>query len=222
MFCDLFARKTFTLIGFSIFPLLAACSGPDQDLDPRPSQTIQAAKFESIDSPTDFENALHETGNAQGHGYAQYKMIIDHTTFAGDCEASFMIAHEFGANSQWSVEEVDELLDKGMGERTATPDVYYRDGQIWFLDFGPDDEDISGPINDDGQFRIVGGEYPRSAYCRFFIYEGQFNREGETFDGVIRSVIHSWDEEPKGSCHAESPFHARMVKNFLPPDPPKR
>ncbi len=195
---------------------LSACGGSNNEIDPSVSAVVEAAKFDPIDSPQLFQESFNEIGNAEDWGFAKFEVTFERTTFSDDCEPSFLQAE--GLAPDLSVEDLDEIMENGYPKRTAFLNVYYRDGQIWFLEYG--DKDIKGAINDDGTFRIVSGEYPRAERCHFFVFEGRL--EGNSMEGTFQYYIHSWDEEPRGSCHFVSPFRGETdLAFYYPPNPPE-
>ncbi len=202
-------------IPFLLLLALSACGGTEDEIDQSVSAVVEAAKFEPIDSPRLFEESLQEIGNAKGYGFAKFEVTFERTTFSDDCEASFLQAEGFAP--EIPVEELEEIIANGYPSRTAFLNVYYRGGEIWFLEYG--DTDIKGAINEDGTFRIVSGEYPRPERCRFFVFEGQL--EGDSMEGTFQYFIHSWDEEPTGRCHFESPFHGKASSGIYYPEPPQ-
>lgn len=211
--------RWYCLVLISFFGItLLSCGG--EDLAPEASQILNAARFESITSPSSFEFALIETGDAEGWGSAVFEMVYGRATYSEDCDPAFLLAHEFTVDSRYTLEEVRGQIEAGVGERSGELDLYYHNGRLWFLHGGPDGEDIRGAINQDGRFRIVTGEYPSEKNYRFIVYEGEIN--GEALEGQCSSMIRS-SEKPSGTCSVSFPFRGRMsVVRTFSPDPPTK
>lgn len=208
------ANRLIRKMPFLFLIAITACGGAEDEIESSVSTVVEAAKFEPIDSPQMFQASLEEIGNAKGSGFARFEVTFERTAFSDDCAASFLQVE--GLAPDFSREELEEIIEDSYPERSASLDVYYRDGQIWFLEYGG--KDIKGAINEGGRFRIVSGEYPRPQNCNFYVYEGQL--EGKTIEGTFRYFVHSWDEEPRGSCHLESPFYGEVPASSYYPDPP--
>lgn len=198
-------RLSFLLMALSAAGL--GCGGED-------SGSGSDSAFPPIESEEDFNEATSEEGDAEGNEFSgSYSITTGGLAYSDDCTVEFVLAYDFAIDSSLSEAEVEAIIDDGQDPVTFTQDVEQRDGILVFFDAGDDDEDIQGPVNSDGSFRVIDGAYIDDDNFELLVWEGTI--DGNFVSGTYTTTLHIENLGVTGSCTASTTFSGQKTSSSV-------